>query len=321
MYWRLKMAQIAVLIKTTEGKVKAANFGVLTAARGSAGNDICALIVNGDGNSCKGELEKYGVTRIIAIRSDDAGFAARPDAQAQAIIGAMQEFGLTTLLGLSSSTGKDLLARVAARLQAPLAVDCLAVDPGARTVKKPYFAGKTIATLKLKGDYFLAAIRPNAVEPVEAAATAEVVSFTATAGADDGLVVKEVKMSASGKVDLSEANVIIAGGRAIGSADNFQLLEQCAAKMNGAVGASRVAVDEGFATHSMQIGQTGKIVNPRLYLACGISGSVQHFAGMKTSKVIVAINSDKDAPIFGKCDYGIVGDLFEIIPALTAALG
>lgn len=314
------MATIAVLIETTENIVKAANYGVLTAARGAAENDICALIINGDGNSCKAELEKYGVKRIVSIQADDAGFGARPDLQAQAIIAAMKEFGLTDLIGLSSSTGKDLLARVAALLQAPLAVDCLSVDPGTRTVRKPYFSGKTIATLKLKGDNFLCAIRPNAVEPVEAAATAEATDFTANVAGDDRLVIKEVKKSASGKVDLSEANVIISGGRAMGSAENFQILEKCAEKMNAAVGASRVAVDEGFATHSMQVGQTGKIVNPRLYIACGISGSVQHFAGMKTSKVIVAINADKDAPILGKCDYGIIGDLFEVVPALTEAL-
>ncbi|MCK5515446.1 MAG: electron transfer flavoprotein subunit alpha/FixB family protein, partial [Desulfobulbaceae bacterium] len=136
----------------------------------------------------------------------------------------------------------------------------------------------------------------------------------------DGLTIKETKKSASGKVDLSEANVIVSGGRPIGSAENFKILEQCAEAMNGAVGASRVAVDEGFASHSMQVGQTGKIVNPKLYIACGISGSVQHFAGMKTSKIIVAFNSDKDAPIFNKCDYGIIGDIFEIVPALTAEL-
>lgn len=315
------MAQIAVLIETIDNNVKPANFGVLTAARGSAGNELCALLVNADADSCKSDLEKYGVTRIIAIKSDDAGFAARPDAQAQAVIDAMKEYGLTELVGLSSSSGKDIFARVAAQLQASLAVDCLSVDVAARTVRKPYFAGKTIATLKLKGDFFLCAIRPNAVEPVEAAASAEVVPFAVKAAGDCKLVIKEVKKSASGKVDLTEANIIISGGRAMGSADNFKILDKCAEKLNAAVGASRVAVDEGFATHSMQVGQTGKIVNPRLYIACGISGSVQHFAGMKTSKVIVAINMDKDAPILGKCDYAILGDLFEVVPALTEALG
>jgi electron transfer flavoprotein alpha subunit len=315
------MAQTAVLIETLGNTVKEANFGVITAARGTAANGICALLLNTDAASCKSELERFGVNRIVTIQANDAGFTARPDGQAKAIVDAMKEFGLTDLVGLSSSNGKDILARVAAQLEAPLALDCLSVDVASRTVRKPYFAGKTIATLKLKGDCLVAAVRPNAVEPVEAAATAEVVSFAVTTAGDDKMVIREVKKSAAGKVDLTEANIIISGGRAMGSADNFKLLDSCAEKLHAAVGASRVAVDEGFATHSMQVGQTGKIVNPRLYIACGISGSVQHFAGMKTSKVIVAINTDKDAPILGKCDYAILGDLFEIIPALTEALG
>jgi len=314
------MTQTAVLIEATNNTIKPANFGVLTAARATAEGRLCALLLDTDAQSCKAELERYGVSRIIAIHSNEPGFAARPDARARAIIETMKEYGITALVGLGSATGKDIFARVAARLQAPLAVDCLSVDVGARTVRKPYFAGKTISTLKLKGEVFLAALRPNAVEPAESPATAEILTFAATAIGEVGPLIREVKKSASGKVDLTEANIIISGGRAIGSAENFKLLDKCAEKLNGAVGASRVAVDEGFASHSMQVGQTGKIVNPRLYIACGISGSVQHFAGMKTSKVIVAINTDKDAPILGKCDYAILGDLFEVVPALTEAL-
>ena len=121
-------------------------------------------------------------------------------------------------------------------------------------------------------------------------------------------------------MDLTEANAIITGGRPIASGDNYKLLQQCADLMGAAVGASRAAVDAGYAPHSMQVGQTGKTVSPKLYIGCGLSGSVQHFAGMKTSKVIVGINTDKDAPIFGKCDYGIVGDLFEVVPVLTEVL-
>ena len=313
------MTKVAVLIETVDNEVKAANFGVLTAAQGE-GNEIYAFVVGADGEACKGDLEKYGAAKIIAITADAADLNTKPDLQAKAIIGAMKEYQTAVLLALGSSKGGDTLARVAAKLKAPLAVDCLSVDCKARTVRKPYFAGKTIATLKMSGEYFIAALRPNAVEPVEASADAEVITFSASVGDYNGLVVKEIKKSTSGKIDLSEANVIVSGGRPIGSSENFKILEECAAALNGAVGASRVAVDEGFASHSMQVGQTGKIVNPRLYVACGISGSVQHFAGMKTSKIIVAINSDKDAPIFNKCDYGIIGDIFEIVPALTAEL-
>ncbi len=313
------MTKVAVLIETVDNEVKASNFGVLTAAQGGD-NSIYAFIAGADGEACKGDLEKYGATKIVSIEAGDADINAQPDLLAKAIIAALKEYEISIFLALGSSKGRDLLARVAAKLKAPLAVDCLSVDYAACTVRKPYFAGKTIATLKMNGDYLLCALRPNAVEPVQSKTDAELVTFTAAVGDYDGLVIKEIKKSASGKVDLSEANVIVSGGRPIGSAENFKILEQCAGAMNGAVGASRVAVDEGFASHSMQVGQTGKIVNPKLYIACGISGSVQHFAGMKTSKVIVAINSDKDAPIFNKCDYGIIGDIFEIVPALTAEL-
>jgi electron transfer flavoprotein alpha subunit len=314
------MSIVAVLIETTENNVKEANFGVLTAARNTEESEIYGLILDADPQPCKDDLEKYGVSKIVSINAEGLDLSSNPDLQAKAVIAALKEYNATTLMGLASSRGKNILARVAALLGAPLALDCLSVDLQAGTVRKPYFAGKTVATLRLNGEYFLCGIRPNAIEPIQAPTEAELLSFTAAIDVDDGLLIKEVKKSVSGKVDLSEANVIVAGGRAIGSADNFELLEKCAATMGGAVGASRVAVDEGHAPHSIQVGQTGKIVNPKLYIACGISGSIQHYAGMKTSKVIVAINSDKDAPILGKCDYGIVGDIFEVVPALTAEL-
>ncbi|MCP4021390.1 MAG: electron transfer flavoprotein subunit alpha/FixB family protein [Desulfobacteraceae bacterium] len=174
--------------------------------------------------------------------------------------------------------------------------------------------------MKIESDYFISGIRPNAIEPAKSPGKAEIISFDALVDGPVGVRIKEIKQSDSNRLDLTEANIIISGGRPVGSEKNFSILNECASKLGAAVGASRSAVDAGFALHGMQVGQTGKTVSPKLYIACGISGAVQHYAGMKTSKIIVAINTDKDAPILGKCDYGIIGDLFEIVPAITEAL-
>jgi electron transfer flavoprotein alpha subunit len=224
------------------------------------------------------------------------------------------------MLGTASVAGKDLFARLAAAMDLPLVSDCVALDVAAKTARKSHFSGKTFATLKVDAPVFLATVRPNAVEAKPAPAAGGIGEFTADVNDPGKVVIKEVKKGESGKIDLTEAPIIITGGRAIKAAENYKMLEACAAKIGAAVGASRAAVDAGYAPHSMQVGQTGKTVSPRLYIACGVSGAVQHFAGMKTSKVIVAINEDKDAPIFAKCDYGIVGDIFEVVPVLTEKL-
>ncbi|MBW2594343.1 MAG: electron transfer flavoprotein subunit alpha/FixB family protein [Deltaproteobacteria bacterium] len=166
---------------------------------------------------------------------------------------------------------------------------------------------------------FVCGIRPNTFEAEKQPAACSIMDHTVSVKNCDGVIVKSVE-AAAGKKDLTEANVIITGGRPMGSGENFQILEECAQYLDAVVGASRAAVDAGYVPHSMQVGQTGKIVSPRLYIGCGLSGSVQHFAGMKTSRVIVAINTDKDAPIFTKSDYGIIGDLFEVVPALAREL-
>jgi electron transfer flavoprotein alpha subunit len=239
---------------------------------------------------------------------------------AETLVTVMKEYKLENLLGTASSAGKDIFARVAAILDEPLVSDVVEVDLVEKRVKKSHFSGKTFATLKVNSDIFLCTIRPNSIEPAESPADGNLVDFSA-GGADSTLTtVVEVKKGDSSTMDLTEAPVIISGGRAMDSADNFSMLQSCADKLGATVGASRAAVDAGYAPHGMQVGQTGKTVSPRLYIACGISGAVQHFAGMKTSKVIVAINEDKDAPIFAKCDYGIVGDIFKVVPALTERL-
>ena len=314
------MATIGVVIETEGGTVKATNHGVLTAARGESVNEVVALILDGVDEDANATLARYGAQKIVTISAADGALKTSPDVQAKALAAAVQEYGLNAVLGLASTIGRDLFARLAAELDQPLAADCLAVDIESKTVRKSHFSGKTIATLKLHADVMLCALRPNVIEAREAPGDAEHVSFSPDINDSGKVKIIDVNKSDTDKIDLTEASIIITGGRPIASAENYKILEACAELLGAAVGASRAAVDAGFAPHSMQVGQTGKTVSPKLYIGCGLSGSVQHFAGMKTSKVIVAVNTDRDAPIFEKCDYGIVGDLFDVVPALTEAL-
>lgn len=311
------MARTGILIETEKGVVKDTSLGVITAA---AGQEIVALVLEDNPADVKETLAEYGVQTIVGIKSSAGDFGASPDLAAEAVVAAIRKYDLSTLLGTASATGKDIFARTAAILDEPLVSDCVKVNIDERTAIKSHFSGKTLATLKVTGSVFLCTIRPNAIEPVKLAGNAEIAEFSAEV-TDPGLIkIIERKQRSAGTLDLTEAPVVITGGRAIENAENYKMLEECASLMGAAVGASRAAVDAGYAPHSMQVGQTGKTVSPKLYIACGVSGAVQHFAGMKTSKIIVAINEDKDAPIFSKCDYGIVGNIFEVVPKLTEAL-
>lgn len=308
------MANTGILIEMENGAVKETSLGVMTAATGQT---LYALLMDGNAVAAKDTLAEYGATTIVSIKGD---LTTSPDLQAETLAAAVKEYNLEALLGTASAVGKDLFARVAAILDEPLVSDCVAVNIADKTVKKSHFSGKTFATLKVNADLLLCTLRPNSIEPAASPMECELVEFDAGI-ADPGLTsIVEVKKDKGGKIDLTEAPIIIAGGRAIKAAENYSMLDACAEKLGAAVGASRAAVDAGYAPHSMQIGQTGKTVSPRLYIACGVSGAIQHFAGMKTSKVIVAINEDQDAPIFAKCDYGIVGDIFDVVPVLTEKL-
>ncbi|MCP4673374.1 MAG: electron transfer flavoprotein subunit alpha/FixB family protein [Desulfobacula sp.] len=310
------MSKIGVLIEIDNGEVKNTSLEVLAAA---AGGEIHALILDGDAAKLQDKLALYGAANIVNITAS-CDVSVSPDLQAGAVAAAVKEYDLEAVLGTASSIGKDLFARIAAVMDEPLVSDCVEVDIVGNRVKKSHFSGKTFATLKTDGSVFLCTIRPNSIEPEEAQSAGNIIEFAADVEDTGRIKILETKKSSTEKLDLTEAPAIITGGRAIKAAENYKMLEECAKKIGAAVGASRAAVDAGFAPHSMQVGQTGKTVSPKLYIACGVSGAVQHFAGMKTSKVIVAINEDKDAPIFSKCDYGIVGDIFEVIPALTEKL-
>jgi electron transfer flavoprotein alpha subunit len=314
------MGNIGVLIETDGGSVKETSLGILTAARRQGENTIIALIMENSIAGAKDILGRYGAQTVVHVSAGGADMAASPDLMAGALAAVVEHYSLDAVFGLASAQGRDIFARLASRMDLPLASDCLSVDLSAKAIRKSHFSGKTIATIRVSAAVLICTIRPNAIEAVESPVEAVEASFEASAQDPGRVTVVEVNKEAAETIDLTEAAVIVTGGRPIASAENYKILEECAKLLGGTIGASRAAVDAGFAPHSMQVGQTGKTVSPRLYIGCGLSGSVQHFAGMKTSKVIVAINTDKDAPIFEKCDYGIIGDLFEVVPALTEAL-
>ncbi len=312
------MRKIGILIETRNGEIKKTNFGVITAARGD-NQELYALLLDDIRDDQKELLPSYGVHTIAAIKSGDQPIDYNPAAWAQAVIQAMVHFGIESLLGLADLQGQNLLPRIAAGLDAPLVMDCSAVDLDGHTVTKSQFSGRAVATLKTEGVYHIYGIRPNAIEASTAACRAEEVFFQAEVQTG-GLAVREIELNDSRGIDLTEADIILSGGRGLENSENFRVLFDCAEKMGAAVGASRVAVDEGWVPHAMQVGQTGKTVSPKVYIACGISGSVQHFAGMKTAAMIIAVNKDPEAAIMKRCDYFVVADLFQIIPALTTLL-
>ena len=312
--------KIGILIETAFNQIKTTNLGVISAACQDGANELFALMFAGGVENQQGMLQSHGINKIVSISVTGADIEQNPELKTRALVGAISEFKLDALLGISSAIGRDLLARIAANLDAPLALDCVGVDVAAGTVVKSQFSGKTRARFKLSGTPFICGLRPNVIPPKSFEVVAELIPYRIALEDSRRLQIRSIKTAAADEIDLTEAEIIISAGRPIGSAENFKILKDCAKALGAAVGASRAAVDLGFAPHSMQVGQTGKTVNPKLYIACGISGSVQHFAGMKGSKVIVAINTDSDAPIFSKCDYGMQGDLCEVVPALTEAL-
>ena len=312
------MQKIGILIETKDGEIKKTNFGVITSACGD-GRELYAFLLDRIQDDQKDVLQSYGVHKIVEVISEDLPIEYNPVSWSQAVSQAMVHFGIDSLLGLAGIQGQNLLPRIAAGLDAPLVMDCAAVDLAGHSVQKSQFSGRAVATLKTEGDFHIYGIRPNAIEPMPAPCQADVLSFQAEIK-NEGLTVKEIKQGDSSGVDLTEADIIISGGRGMENSENFSVLFECAEKMGAAVGASRVAVDEGWVPYAMQVGQTGKTVSPKVYIACGISGSVQHFAGMKTAAMIIAVNKDAGAAIMKQCDYFVAADLFEIIPALTRKL-
>ena len=317
------MATILTFAEQRDGKLRRAALETVSEARrlaGPLGATVAAVVIGPGGESLAGELAAHGADAVHVF--DDPAFAAyATESYARALAQAVGETKASVVLIPFTATGKDLAPRVAAKLGAGLASDCvaLAVKDGRLTARRPMYAGKAYATVEWAGEPQVATLRPNvfALAPPDGSRPARVVKGAADASAR--AKVTAVKASSGGRVQLTEAQVIVSGGRGLKAAEHFHLVEELAEALGAATGASRAVVDAGWVDHSMQVGQTGKTVSPTLYVACGISGAIQHLAGMSSSKFIVAINKDADAPIFKVANYGLLGDAFEILPKLTEA--
>src|SRR3954454_9808066 len=322
------MANVLVFAETRGTALRKVALEAVTAARAladaSGGGEVHALIAGAPGSAAGAEqLGAHGADVVYVVEQPSFATFERESIAARVADRAKQGSYRAVVLGFSSQ-GRDLGPRLAAKLDAPVAADVteIAVNADTVVVKHPGYANKVILTLALSGSPVVLSVRPGAFTAKEAPRSARVERIEpAIDPAAARVVVKEVVEGAKGRPDLGEAPVIVAGGRGLKVAENFKLVEALAdAFGNAAVGATRAVTDEGWRPHSDQIGQTGRQVSPQLYVAIGISGAIQHLAGMRTSKTIVAINKDKEAPIFKIADYGIVGDVLEIVPALTAAI-
>jgi electron transfer flavoprotein alpha subunit len=306
--------------------LRKAAFEAVTAARAIAnGGEVHALLVGPPGiGAAAAALGRAGATRVFVV--EHPAFAQYNADAARALAAERTRAGgYRAVVFAATAQGRDLAPRVAARLGAALASDVtgIAVAGDALTVTHPVYSGKALATLAIAGQApAVISVRPSTFVVVEDGADAAVEMIPPVGDPSTGrIVVTELRTGGGAKLDVAEAPIVVSGGRGLKAPENFKIVEELAAAFgNAAVGASRAVVDAGWRGHGDQVGQTGKTVSPSLYVAVGVSGAIQHLAGMRTAKTIVAINKDKDAPIFKIADYGIVGDLFEIVPALTAAV-
>lgn len=310
------MSSTVVFVEQANGTARRSGLEALGAAQALGQPAVAVVAGPGAGELAPG-LGAHGASKVIHLTGHDT---PSPDALARDLAAVAGDEGSNAFLCAATADGKDLAARVAAHLDSVLFTDCIELSAGGQPkVVRPWLAGKVLATLTSEGPVFCATTRPNVFPVVNGEGTAEVVE-RASSGPGKAVVIGLEEKSA-GKLDVQEAPVVVAGGRGLKDPENFRLIEALAEAFgNAAVGASRAVVDLGWRPHAEQVGQTGKVVSPQLYFAIGISGAIQHLAGMRTSKVIVAINKDPEAPIFKVADYGIVGDAMEVLPVLTEAI-
>ena len=317
--------KIIAFAEQREGKLKKSVFEVLTAGNILAqqlGAELVSLIVGHNLEAIANSLGEYGTRRIL-IADHEKLNRYSTTAYAKVIAEIMRKEQATILLLPASQMGKDLAPRIAGKLSAGVAADCTAlrIEGGNIIATRPVYAGKALADVKVTSPVQIFTLRPNVFNAVPAKGSAAAVEKIPCDVSEADFTTRVTGMKVTeGRPDVTEAGIVVSGGRGMKGPENFSLIEKLADTLGAAVGASRAVVDAGWRPHDEQVGQTGKTVSPNLYIACGISGAIQHLAGMSSSKCIVAINKDKDAPIFQVADYGILGDVFEILPALNEEL-
>jgi electron transfer flavoprotein alpha subunit len=320
------MAQgVWTIAEQREGEIRKVTYEIVSEGRRLAdalGQDLTVVLLGSNIKDKAAELGHYGADKVLV--ADDAKLEPyTTDAYVSVITELVRANDPAILLISASVQGKDLSARLSGSLDVGMAQDCtaFAIEDGNLVATRPIYAGKAYAKLTFENSWpQMATARPKLMDISEPDISRSAEIIDASFSLDESSLktkVVEVLKDESGKIDLTEADKIVSGGRGMKGPENYNILEELADLIGATVGASRSAVDAGWRPHSDQVGQTGKVVSPNLYIACGISGAIQHLAGMSTSKVIVAINKDEDAPIFQKADYGVVADLFDVVPALT----
>ena len=309
---------VLAIAEQVEGVFRKVTYEALSEGRRIAdhlGSELTALVLGTDVENISEELKPYGPDRIV-VADSPALNEFLTDAYTNVIYDFIHKETPDVIILGASTQGKDVSARLSARLNAPLAMDCVAIrfEDNRLIATRYMYGGKILADVELDGTPKILAFRPNALDITNTDGAGTLQKFDVDTGATALQFID--KRLDTDKKEITEADTVVAGGRGMGGPD-FAVIESLAELLDGAVGASRSAVDEGWRPSSDQVGQTGKVVSPNLYIACGISGAIQHFAGMSSSKVVVAINKDPEAPIFAKADYGIEGDLYEIVPLVT----
>ena len=312
------MSEILVLVEHTDGDVKKVTLELLTKARELG--EPSAVYIGSGFDKAKDKLAEYGAAKVYVAESADlAGYVVAPKAELLAKL--VADASPAAVLVAATAEGKEVAGRLAIKTDSGILTDAvdLKLDGDAFVAEQSIFGGSSVVHSAVTAGTPIIAMRPNATPPAPGAAAAERVdvSVELTDSAKLAKVVEKVTVAKGDRPELTEAAIVVSGGRGVGSAEKFTVIEALADQLGAAVGASRAAVDSGWYPHQSQVGQTGKTVSPQLYVACGISGAIQHRAGMQTSKTIVAINKDPEAPIFELVDYGVVGDLFNVVPQAT----